>query len=185
MTPVDTKEEAAHRERAAELMSEASNVEKILKQEAAQLMTCAPSAPQPDGDDDDDDPKDEESRELPQVPEHPQVAAGRRQCFEGGRAGMQSIRCQFCNNTSTMFSCFIYVDSRRDEEAAARGEHPFTWHPAKVQDPAFQAALNLQRGRQVEEDTRKKEGIVSKLKADDDARSIALMCIMCAEDWAA
>eukprot|EP00971_Amphidinium_carterae_P275138 5459273-Amphidinium_carterae.1 len=96
---------------------------------------------------------------------------------------MQSIRCQFCDRTSTMFSVFIYVESKRSEELAQRGEYPYTWHPAKVQDPAFQAVLNLQRGRQVEEDTLKKEGIVSKMKADDDARSVALMCFICADEW--
>eukprot|EP00971_Amphidinium_carterae_P017121 338008-Amphidinium_carterae.1 len=82
MTPVDTKEEAAERARAEELMSEASNVKNMLKQETAQLMTCAPSAPQPDGDDD-DDPEDQEKGELPQVPEHPQGDEGRRSCFGG------------------------------------------------------------------------------------------------------
>eukprot|EP00971_Amphidinium_carterae_P238899 4742274-Amphidinium_carterae.1 len=85
MTPVDTKEETAARARSEELMT-------------AQLMTCAPSAPQPDGDDDEDEPEDKEKGELPQVPEHPQGDEGRRSC------------------TSTMFSCFIYVDSRRDED---------------------------------------------------------------------
>eukprot|EP00971_Amphidinium_carterae_P219929 4365853-Amphidinium_carterae.2 len=179
---MDTKEETEMRARGEALMAEASNVKKMLKQETAQL-TCAPSAPQPDGDDDGDDPKDDDSKELPQVPEHPQGDEGRRSCFEGGRQGMQSIRCQFCDRTSTMFSVFIYVESERSEELASRGEYPYTWHPAKVQDPAFQAALNLQRGRQVEEDTRKKEGIVSKMKADGDARSVALMCFMCAEEW--
>eukprot|EP00971_Amphidinium_carterae_P212343 4214257-Amphidinium_carterae.1 len=103
--------------------------------------------------------------------------------FEGGRAGMHSIRCQFCDRTSTMFSLFIYVESKRCEELAAKGEYPYTWHPAKIQDPEFQKALNIQRGRQLEEDTRKKEGIVRQMKADSDARSIALMCFLCAEDW--
>eukprot|EP00971_Amphidinium_carterae_P168152 3331899-Amphidinium_carterae.1 len=77
MTPVDTKEETEMRARGEALMAEASNVKKMLKQEAAQLMTCAPSAPQPDGDDDDDQ-DDQEKGELPQVPEHPQGDEGRR-----------------------------------------------------------------------------------------------------------
>eukprot|EP00971_Amphidinium_carterae_P092424 1829828-Amphidinium_carterae.1 len=90
--------------------------------------------------------------------------------FEGGRAGMHSIRCQFCDRTSTMFSVFIYVESKICEELVAKGEYPYTWHPAKIQDPEFQKALNIQRGRQIEEDTRKKEGIVRQMKADSDAR---------------
>eukprot|EP00971_Amphidinium_carterae_P116693 2311418-Amphidinium_carterae.1 len=65
VTPVDTKEEAEMRARGEALMSEASSVKRMLKQETAQL-TCAPSAPQPDGDDDGDDPKDEDDKELPQ-----------------------------------------------------------------------------------------------------------------------
>eukprot|EP00971_Amphidinium_carterae_P088241 1745401-Amphidinium_carterae.1 len=103
--------------------------------------------------------------------------------FEGGRQGMQSIRCQFCDRTSTMFSAFIYVESKLSEDLVARGEYPFTWHPAKVQDPEFQKALNIQRGRDLEEDTRKIQGNVSKMKADKDARSVAMMCFLCAEDW--
>eukprot|EP00971_Amphidinium_carterae_P014203 280227-Amphidinium_carterae.1 len=59
-----------------------------------------------------------------------------------------------------------------DEALAAKGDYPFTWHPAKIHDEAFQAALNLQRGREMEESTRLAE-----------ARSIEVMCFMCAEDW--
>eukprot|EP00971_Amphidinium_carterae_P237728 4719411-Amphidinium_carterae.1 len=102
---------------------------------------------------------------------------------EGGRASSRSITCQFCQKRSTMFSCFIYVDSRRDEALAAKGEYPFTWHPAKIHDEAFQAALNLQRGREMEESTRRVEGVVNALQGTPEARSVALMCFMCAEDW--
>eukprot|EP00971_Amphidinium_carterae_P227541 4513321-Amphidinium_carterae.1 len=66
VTPADTKEEAEMRARGEALMSEASNVKKMLKKETAQL-TCAPAAPQPDGDDDGDDPPEDDDKELPQA----------------------------------------------------------------------------------------------------------------------
>eukprot|EP00971_Amphidinium_carterae_P304202 6045291-Amphidinium_carterae.1 len=63
-----------------------------------------------------------------------------------------------------MFSAFIYVENKVNEELRSRGEYPCTWHPAKVQDPKFQEVLNKQRQRDLQDPTRDREGNMSKME---------------------
>eukprot|EP00971_Amphidinium_carterae_P243809 4842123-Amphidinium_carterae.1 len=71
------------------------------------------------------------------------------------------MKCQFCSRASTMFSAFIHVESKEDATLKAKEEYYWTWHPARVHDPDFQKALNLQRQRDIDDPTRDREGNMS------------------------